>query len=515
MLAKSGFFSPSQSDIEDEDDFKIHTNSLRIENDDYIKDAEESSSYLLSEDQKLNDRADLSQTNSEFQKYGQLFKWNQGYEQIPEEEEKEGERTWDILSRHNKPKKRSVKYLDQLKEHLPQLIYARTDNTCQSLMKPGPGDVWNYFDTVNVMNRCFTKECRKNNEHWIRSEYTEVNFSNPLNFSILNRSTTHALALAWHSDQAPYTIYLELAPKINTRVMNKRDPLSLPFSFNFVMRISKLEKREYSFKVLNCMPQFAKSFVAIRENDGDWRREAMLRSEPISDCWARVDRSVRHRAANWSVMDWKWTPSDENVEGGEMDVEFSLLPLYDCGMLRADLAEWKARFGVGEKFLFSSFLGVPAKYIAIYKGKEIRLNQTKNKPVIILNFWDSQSEKSTLFALRGLMKAMYQRPQKSFDFAKDNIVLLLVIPPFPDIQEKPLVNKVLSRFVKNISSNSTLLAYFDIKSNYDGEKQYAFFEKEVSKPELISEQLLPTSCFSEVVRFFEGYYTIFNPADCR
>ena len=131
MLAKSGFFSPSQSDIEDEDDFKIHTNALRIENDDYLKDAEESSSYLLSEDQKLNDMAELSQNNPEFQKYDQLFKWNQGYEQIPEEEEKEGEKIWDILSRHNKPKKRALKYLDQLKEHLPQLIYARTDNTCR------------------------------------------------------------------------------------------------------------------------------------------------------------------------------------------------------------------------------------------------------------------------------------------------------------------------------------------------------------------------------------------------
>lgn len=102
------------------------------------------------------------------------------------------------------------KLLQRLKKTNPSLVYARSDLSGTSLLRPNKQGLSNYFD-VNAAR--LNKGKRANSkESWLKYEYVEENFPNPHGLKFSSCFETGNLSLVWLTSTHPDTYYIELSP---------------------------------------------------------------------------------------------------------------------------------------------------------------------------------------------------------------------------------------------------------------------------------------------------------------
>lgn len=513
MLNKSGFFSPSRSDILNESaPLDVHIRRMPEFGSDHVSGT--LSSYKETERmdnensffQEASFSAKISKTENDSGDHNETI--SSGEVMIQSED------VWEETMKKKRQNKKAVAYLQELKSHFPELIYAKTDNSCQSLNRPGSRGVWNYFDIEGAKKKLFTSGSKAVDVDWLERQYTELTFENGLNIEILSRHSIHDLSLAWWSDTTPRTIFIELSPPINTDHMTKLQPLSFPVCFNFIVKLNKPEKQVYTFKVLNALADFQNFTVNHRENSGVWQRCIEGKATPIEDCWEFINKKVRHRAANCTVLEWKYSP-ERIQEGFPLVVEFSLLPQFDYAMLKKLIFRWNQSTPLNLKTLAPCFYGIPSKYLIFHKGKPVQLSKIQNKNLLIFNFWEDTWTSSMLFFFKGLMNFLLDPTKESSQFCQESYVVLIILPPFPHFIDNAMAVKSISRIVKKARERNKIEAFIGFKSIFQGDYQNCFFEREIGDPALTSYFIESSSPFFQIVKFFEGFYPMFSASTCR
>ena len=162
----------------------------------------------------------------------------------------------------------AVTFLKNLHEKFNQIVYARTDRHCQSLLRPNSNGYCNFFDYESAKANKLRK--RKSRYNWIKNEFVERNFANNHGLEFGSCFENGNLSMVWHAPTHPSTFYLEISPDTNSN----SNEIASNGNFMFSVTYSKRPKVPLTFRIMNVRPLLKRFSVLTKSSHShtEWKR---------------------------------------------------------------------------------------------------------------------------------------------------------------------------------------------------------------------------------------------------